>query len=98
REAIERQPPWSDFPFVLLTRRGGMRQGSRAIEGLINATMLERPLHPATLVSAVRSAIRGRARQRLAADYLAEREAAEARLRELAETLEHKVEDRTRDL
>ncbi len=98
REAIERQPPWSDFPFVLLTRRGGTRLGSRAIEGLINATMLERPLHPATLVSAVRSAIRGRARQRLAADYLAEREAAEARLRELAGTLELKVAERTSDL
>ena len=80
REAIERQPPWSDFPLVLLTRRGEMRQGSRAVEDLLNITVLERPLHPATLISAVRSAIRGRARQRLAADYLAEREAAEARL------------------
>ncbi|HEY1605446.1 MAG TPA: response regulator [Allosphingosinicella sp.] len=98
REAIERQPPWSDFPFVLLTRRGQTRQGSRAIEELLNVTILERPLHPATLVSAVRSAIRGRARQRLAADYLAEREAAEGRLRELAGTLEQKVDERTRDL
>ena len=60
--------------------------------------MLERPLHPATLISAVRSAIRSRSRQRLAADYLAEREAAEARLRELADTLEQKVGERTRDL
>lgn len=98
REAIERQPPWSDFPFVLLTRRGETRQGSRSIEDLINVTMLERPLHPATLISAVRSAVRGRSRQRLAADYLAEREAAEARLRELADTLEQKVAERTRDL
>jgi signal transduction histidine kinase/ActR/RegA family two-component response regulator len=98
REAIERQPPWSDFPFVLLSRRGQTRQGSRAVEGLINVTILERPLHPATLISAVRSAIRGRLRQRLAADYLAKREAAEARLRELAGTLEQKVAERTRDL
>ena len=98
RAAIERQPPWSDFPFVLLVRRGETREGSRSIEELVNATVLERPLHPATLVSAVRSAMRGRLRQRLAADYLAEREAAEARLRELAETLELKVEERTRDL
>ncbi|HEX8261442.1 MAG TPA: ATP-binding protein [Allosphingosinicella sp.] len=98
RAAIERQPPWSDFPFVLLVRRGETREGSRAMEGLINVTVLERPLHPATLISAVRSAIRGRRRQRLAADYLAEREAAEARLRELAETLEQKVDERTRDL
>ncbi|HEX5182838.1 MAG TPA: response regulator [Allosphingosinicella sp.] len=98
REAIDRQPPWSDFPFVLLTRRGETRQGSRSVEELLNVTMLERPLHPATLVSAVRSVVRGRARQRLAADYLAEREAAEARLRELAGTLEQKVDERTRDL
>jgi signal transduction histidine kinase/ActR/RegA family two-component response regulator len=98
RAAIERQPPWSDFPFVLLVRRGETREGSRAIEELVNVTVLERPLHPATLISAVRSAIRGRLRQRLAAAYLAEREAAEARLRELAETLELKVSERTRDL
>ncbi|MFN3943938.1 MAG: response regulator [Allosphingosinicella sp.] len=98
REAIEAQPPWSDFPFVLLARRGETRQGSRAIEELVNVTVLERPLHPATLISAVRSALRGRARQRMAAEYLAERERAEARLRELAETLEQKVAERTRDL
>ena len=98
RAAIERQPPWSDFPFVLLARRGETRQGSRAIEELVNVTVLERPLHPATLISAVRSAVRGRRRQRLAAAYLAEREAAEARLRELADTLEQKVVERTRDL
>jgi signal transduction histidine kinase/ActR/RegA family two-component response regulator len=98
RAAIERQPPWSDFPFVLLVRRGETREGSRAIEELVNVTALERPLHPATLISAVRSAIRGRRRQRLAAAYLAERQAAEARLRELADTLEQKVDERTRDL
>jgi signal transduction histidine kinase/ActR/RegA family two-component response regulator len=98
RAAIEGQPRWSDFPFILLSRRGETRQGARSIEELVNVTVLERPLHPATLISAVRSAIRGRARQRLAAEYLEERERAEARLRELAETLEQKVLDRTRDL
>ena len=56
RAAIERQPRWSDFPFVLLVRRGETREGSRAIEELVNATVLERPLHPSTLISAVRSA------------------------------------------
>jgi signal transduction histidine kinase len=98
REAIERQPPWSDFPIVLLARRGETREGSRSVEALLNLTVLERPLHPANLISAVRSAMRGRERQRLAADYLAERESAEARLRELADTLEQKVAERTRDL
>jgi signal transduction histidine kinase/ActR/RegA family two-component response regulator len=98
REAIERQPPWSDFPFVLLTRRGETRQGSRAIEELVNVTILERPLHPASLVSAARSALRGRLRQRLAARHLEELERAQAELRELAATLEAKVGERTRDL
>jgi signal transduction histidine kinase/ActR/RegA family two-component response regulator len=98
REAIEGQPRWSDFPFVLLSRRGETREGARSIEELVNVTVLERPLHPATLISAVRSAMRGRDRQRLAGAYLAERERAEAQLRELAETLEQKVLERTRDL
>ncbi|HEV2745766.1 MAG TPA: response regulator [Allosphingosinicella sp.] len=98
REAIERQPPWSDFPFVLLARRGETRHGARSIEELVNVTILERPLHPASLVSAARSALRARTRQRLAAKHLAQREAARAELRELADTLEGKVEGRTRDL
>ena len=97
-EAIANQPPWSDFPFVLLVRRGGEREGPKAIEAAMNATVLERPLHPASLLSAARAAIRARARQRLAAEYLAERERAEKQLRELAETLEQKVVERTRDL
>lgn len=98
REAIENQPPWSDFPFVLLSRRGEQRQGSRAIEDLVNVTILERPLHPASLLSAARSALRGRKRQRLAAKHLSEREKAREELRELADTLEAKVQERTRDL
>jgi signal transduction histidine kinase/ActR/RegA family two-component response regulator len=98
RDAIEKQPPWSDFPFVLLTRRGETRQGSRSIEELVNVTILERPLHPASLISAARAALRGRLRQRLAARHLGDLERARAELRELADTLETKVEDRTRDL
>lgn len=97
-EAIANQPPWSDFPFVLLARRGGTREGPKAVEAVMNATVLERPLHPASLVSAARAAVRARERQRLAAEYLAERERAEKRLRELADTLEQKVGERTRDL
>jgi signal transduction histidine kinase/CheY-like chemotaxis protein len=98
REAIESQPPWSDFPFVLLSRRGESREGSRSIEELVNVTILERPLHPASLISAARAALRGRLRQRLAAMHLEEREKARAELRELADTLEAKVQERTRDL
>ncbi|HEY7004883.1 MAG TPA: response regulator [Sphingomicrobium sp.] len=97
-DAIANQPPWSDFPFVLLTRRGAAREGPKSIEGAMNATVLERPLHPASLISAARAAVRTRERQRLAAEHLAERERAEKQLRDLAETLEQKVGERTRDL
>jgi signal transduction histidine kinase/ActR/RegA family two-component response regulator len=97
-EALAKQPPWSDFPFILLVRRSGTREGSKTLEAVINSTVLERPLHPASLISAARSAVRARARQRLAAEYLAERERAERQLRDLAETLEQKVAERTRDL
>jgi signal transduction histidine kinase len=98
RGAIDQQPPWSDFPFILLARRGETRSGSRAMEELVNVTVLERPLHPASLVSAARAALRARRRQRLAGRHLADLERARAELRELADTLEVKVTERTRDL
>ena len=98
RHAIDAQPPWSDFPFVLLTRRGEASTAPRVIEELVNVTILERPLHPATLLSAARAARRGRTRQRIAARHLAELEEARAKLSVLAGTLEAKVGERTRDL
>ena len=97
-DAIDAQPPWSDFPFILLSRRGEARQGFRSVEGLANVTILERPLHPATLISAARSALRSRLRQRLAAQHLAELEKTREELHEFATTLETKVGERTRDL
>ena len=61
------QPPWSDFPIVLLTHQGGGPErnpdAARLGEALGNVTFLERPFHPTTLVSIVGSAIRGRRRQ-----------------------------------
>jgi signal transduction histidine kinase len=97
-ESVTNQPPWSDFPFLLLVRRGGDREGPREIGAKLNATILERPLHPASLISAARAAVRARDRQRLAAEHLAERDKAERQLRELTGTLEQKVAERTRAL
>ncbi len=66
-EWIGAQPEWSDFPFVLLTRRGGGIERNpaalRFLETLGNVAFLERPFHPTSLVSLVRSALRGRRRQ-----------------------------------
>ena len=61
---LEQQPAWSDLPIVLLTHHGGQEQGpSSHLSGLLgNVTFLERPFHPATLVSLVSAALRGRRR------------------------------------
>ena len=64
---LDAQPEWSDFPFVLLTRReGGIERNPgamRLLQTLGNVTFLERPFHPTTLVSLAQSALRGRRRQ-----------------------------------
>ncbi|MDE1194586.1 MAG: response regulator [Pseudomonas sp.] len=62
---LANQPAWSDLPIVLLTHHGGPEQNPSARLGkmLGNVTFLERPFHPATLVSLVTTAVRGRRRQ-----------------------------------
>jgi len=76
---IERQPPWSDFPFiVLVSRRTGRRpgDGSGMLERLGNVVLLERPLNAETLASAARSALRARDRQYQTRRHLGEQEKA----------------------
>jgi signal transduction histidine kinase/ActR/RegA family two-component response regulator len=89
---LRAQPEWSDFPFVLLTRRsGGLERNpaaGRLLETLGNVTFLERPFHPTTLISLARSALRGRRRQYEARARLVE-------LHALAADLERRVEVRT---
>src|SRR3569833_1958336 len=89
---IDDQEEWSDFPFILLTHRGGGLErnptANRYLELLGNATFLERPFHPTTLVSLAKSALRGRRRQYDARARLLE-------LNELARDLERRVEERT---
>ena len=95
-ESIRDQPPWSDLPLIVLTRRGGVTASNAQVTDLLgNVTTLERPFHPTTLVGAVRAALRSRGRQRAAEALLAERDAAEAELRSLNEELERRVEERT---
>jgi CheY-like chemotaxis protein len=80
---LKDQPPWSDLPVVLLTKRNGnaMLQANLA-SSLGNTTILERPFYPGTLVSAARSALRARARQHEAEDYIAKLAARERELKE----------------
>ena len=80
---VANQPPWSDFPFiVLVARRVGRRPSaaSGALAKLGNVVLLERPLNTDTLVSAARSALRGRDRQYQTRRHLIEQE--EARIAE----------------
>ena len=64
---IADQAEWSDFPFIVLTARGGGIERNpgavRLLETLGNVTFLERPFHPTTLISLARAARRARRRQ-----------------------------------
>ena len=88
---LEGQPHWSDFPFVLLTRRSGGPDRNptalRLMTLLGNISFLERPFNAMTLVSVVRSALRARRRQYEMRDHLQERERVAESLRETADRL-----------
>lgn len=88
---IRTQPPWSDFPFVLLTAHGDTPNrnvaAARFQEILGNVTFLERPFHPTTLVSIARAALRSRRRQYQARELL-----------ERYELLVHEVQHRSKNL
>ena len=92
---IAEQPPWSDFPFVLLTLRGGGLERNpsarRLSAALGNVSFLERPFHPTTLLSIVSTALRGRRRQYEARERIQEIRRGEA-------LLERRVEERTSEL
>ncbi len=83
---LDDQAQWSDFPFVLLTQKGGGLErnpaAGRYLDVLGNVTFLERPFHPTTLVSLGQSALRGRRRQYVAEQHVVELEESQRRLRE----------------
>ncbi len=75
---IENQPPWSDFPFVVLGNRQPGRRSAKAATALGrlgNDLLLERPLSADILVRAVNSGIRSRRRQYEAREQLRQLEA-----------------------
>jgi PAS domain S-box-containing protein len=86
------QQEWSDLPFVLLTTGGGGLERNpsarRFLDVLGNVAFLERPFHPTTLVSLVRSALRGRRRQYEARARLEALRESETRFRTLFENID----------
>jgi signal transduction histidine kinase len=97
--SLREQPAWSDFPIVLLTRHGGGPERNPAAlrigELLGNVIFVERPFHPTTLTSVVRTAVRSRRRQYEARSRLKELAEERAALSNLTATLEQRVEERT---
>ncbi len=87
-EWVSQQPAWSDFPFIVLTEHGGGVErnptAAQLTEALGSVSFLERPFHPTTLISVVRTHLRGRRRQ--------------YECRRLNEELETRVQERTHEL
>lgn len=71
---LAEEPPWSDLPIIVLTQGGSnSRVANYAFETLGNVMILDRPVRIATLVSAVRTALRARSRQYQLREHLLER-------------------------
>jgi two-component system, sensor histidine kinase len=91
-ELIQKQPPWSDLPVLILTRPGADSAAvAQALRTLGNVTLLERPVRVTALASAVRSALRARERQYQTRAHLQEREEANRRKDEFLATLAHEL-------
>ncbi|MBR1208781.1 MULTISPECIES: ATP-binding protein [unclassified Bradyrhizobium] len=98
---LGKQSAWSELPVLLIAKangRGPTRLAAERIGDYRNIVMLERPLRSASLISALQSALTARRRQYEIRDHLLERARQEAELRRLNETLEQRVQARTREV
>lgn len=98
---LGRQPPWSDFPFVVLATKREGRRGEKdfqALHNLGNLVLLERPLNAETLASAAESAVRARRRQYATREHLAELNRTRSELQRLNGELEDRILTRTKEL
>jgi signal transduction histidine kinase len=98
-EALAGQPPWSDFPLVVLTSGGGDAPPNlttlKTLADAGNVTLIERPTRVITLVSALHAALRARRRQYEVREHLlAQKRTEEERALLLAEA---EAANRTKD-
>ena len=102
REALDRaldgQPPWLDFPFILLAERGSLARTSHLLVTLGQVAIVEQPIDEIVLRNAAASALRARTRQQEAGAYLLQRQGSEEHLRQLTATLETRVRKRMSEL
>jgi len=96
------QAPWSDFPMIAIASRGQSADLSarryNQMRKLGNLTIIERPFHATTLLSAVISGLRTRRHQYETRAYFLDRRRNEDMIASLNQGLEQKVLERTREL
>jgi len=91
-EFIEGQPSWSDIPIILFPANSNNAVTLLKTLGIrTNATIMERPVGVAVLISAVRSALRARRRQYQTRDLLAKLEEADRHKDLFLATLSHEL-------
>jgi len=82
--ALQRQPPWSELPIVILTSSASQHKDllNATAKTAGNVTLLERPIGTETLVRTIQVALGSRRRQYQVRDLLAEQEQNRKRLEE----------------
>lgn len=99
-KALKAQPSWSDLPLIVLAKGRQERRTKRPLEDDAalqdlstcgNVTVLERPLRLPTLASVVQASLKARRRQYQVRDLVGQ-------LEDLNESLERRVDERTRAL
>ena len=89
---LKTQPQWSDLPLLVLARHGADSSAiSGVMEVIANITVLERPIRVASLMSALRSALRARRRQYELRNQLDRLRQADERKTEFLATLAHEL-------
>ena len=90
---LQTQPAWSDLPLIVIAGQGSPLMD--AMPALFthcgNLTLLQRPIHPASLVSAAKVALRSRAKQLEVRDLIAARERAVRQRDEFLAMLAHEL-------
>jgi PAS domain S-box-containing protein len=96
-QALKRQPPWSDVPFVLLiatsSGRSGRAEAARLqfLELATNCVILERPIGKRSLISAVASALRLRRKQFEMRDRIVELRESDRRFKAITNSIDQMI-------